>query len=131
MQLEIIDKIIKFFNWFIDLLAKPLGITVWSIVLILSGVYYGEYQIDKTNKNHKIQLDADDLRIRQLENKIDTLSNRLANRDCSDEIQKYVNLIQNIQIQTSQKKEEIEKRLEIERKKTEELKTLKQTLNSK
>lgn len=131
MQLEIIDKITNFFNWFIDLLAKPLGITVWSIVLILSGVYYGEYQIDKTNKNNKIQLDADDLRIRQLENKIDTLSNRLANRDCSDEIQRYVNLIQNIQIQTSQKKEEIEKRLEIERRKTEELKTLKQTLNSK
>ena len=131
MQLEIIDKIIKFFNWFIDLLAKPLGITVWSIVLILSGVYYGEYQIDKTNKNNKIQLDADDLRIRQLENKIDTLSNRLANRDCSDEIQKYVNLIQNIQIQTSQTKEEKEKRLEIERKKTEELKNLKTTLNTK
>ena len=131
MQLEIIDKITNFFNWFIDLLAKPLGITVWSIVLILSGVYYGEYQIDKTNKNNKIQLDADDLRIRQLENKIDTLSNRLANRDCSDEIQKYVNLIQNIQIQTSQTKEEKEKRLEIERKKTEELKNLKTTLNTK
>ena len=131
MQLEIIDKITNFFNWFIDLLAKPLGITVWSIVLILSGVYYGEYQIDKTNKHNNAQLQADDLRIRQLESKIDTLSNRLANRDCSDEIQKYVNLIQNIQIQTSQKKEEIEKRLEIERKKTEELKTLKQTLNSK
>ena len=66
-----------------------------------------------------------------MENKIDTLSNRLANRDCSDEIQKYVNLIQNIQIQTSQTKEEKEKRLEIERKKTKELKNLKKTLNTK
>lgn len=131
MQLMIIDKITKFFNWFVDFLAKPLGIAIWSIVLILAGVYYGEYQIEKTNNHNKTQIQADNLRIKQLESKIDTLSNRLANRDCSDEIQRYVNLIQNIQIQTSQKKEEIEKRLEMEKKKTEELKNINQNLNNK
>ena len=126
-----IDKITKFFNWFISFLSKPLGVAVWSIILILAGVYYSELQIDKTNNRNEIKLQADNLRIKQLENKIDTLSNKLANRDCSDEIQRYVNLIQNIQIQTSQTREEKEKRLEIERKKTEELKNLKTTLNIK
>lgn len=131
MQFIPTDKITKFLNWFVDFLAKPLGITVWSIALILGGVYYGEQQREIANNHNKKQIEADDLRIQQLETKIDTLSTRLANRDCSDEIQKYVNLIQNIQIQTSQKKEEVEKRLDIERKKTQELQTLKQTLNNK
>lgn len=124
MQINSIDKITKFLNWFIDFLAKPLGTATWSIVLVLSGVYYGEYKYDKAN-------DANGVRIKQLELKIDILSNKLANRDCSDEIQKYLEVIQNIQTQTSQKKDEIQKKLELEKQKTEELKTLNQTLNGK
>lgn len=131
MQINSIDKITKFLNWFIDFLAKPLGIATWSIVLVLLGVYYGEYKYDKANNANKKQLDADGVRIKQLELKIDTLSNKLANRDCSDEIQKYLEVIQNIQTQTSQKKDEIHKKLELEKQKTEELKTLNQTLNGK
>ena len=131
MQINSIDKITKFLNWFIDFLAKPLGIATWSIVLVLLGVYYGEYKYDKANDANKKQLDADGVRIKQLELKIDTLSNKLANRDCSDEIQKYLEVIQNIQTQTSQKKDEIQKKLELEKQKTEELKTLNQTLNGK
>lgn len=131
MQINIIDKITKFLNWFIDFLAKPLGIATWSIVLIIAGVYYGEYKENRQNEADQIQITANGVRIKHLEGKIDTLSNRLANRDCSDEIQKYVDVIQNIQTQTSQKKEEIQRRLELERQKTEELKTLKQTLNAK
>lgn len=131
MQINSIDKITKFLNWFIDFLAKPLGIATWSIVLVLLGVYYGEYKYDKANDANKKQLDADGVRIKQLELKIDTLSNKLANRDCSDEIQKYLEVIQNIQTQTSQKKDEIQKKLELEKQKTEALKTLNQTLNGK
>ena len=131
MNFNIIDKIIKFFNWFIDVLGKPLGITTWSIVLILAGGYYGELQREEGVSNNKEQITVANLRIKQLEAKIDTLSSRLANRDCTDEIQKYINVIQTIQLQTSQNKEEIQKRLQLERKKTEELENLKQTLNIK
>lgn len=131
MQFNIIDKITKFFNWFVDFVAKPLGMATWSIVLILGGAYYGEYQREKEEVHGKEQSVANGIRIRQLEAKIDTLSNRIANTDCSEEVQKYVTLLQNIQIQTSQSKEEVQKRLELERKKTEELQNLKQSLNLK
>lgn len=131
MNFNIIDKIIKFFNWFIDVLGKPLGITTWSIVLILAGGYYGEMQREKAILDNKEQMVADGARIKQLESKIDTLSNRLVNRDCSDEVQKYINLIQTLQLQTSQNKDEIQKRLESEKKRTVELENLKQTLNIK
>ena len=131
MNFSIIDKIIKFFNWFIDILAKPLGITTWSIILILAGGYYGEYQREGVIYNNKEQTIAANSRIKQLETKIDTLSTLLANRDCTDEIQKYINVIQTIQLQTSQNKEEIQRRLELEKKKTQELQKLKQSLNMK
>jgi hypothetical protein len=131
MNFSVIDKIIKFFNWFIDILAKPLGITTWSIVLILAGGYYGEYQREEVISNNKEQTIAANSRIKQLETKIDTLSTLLANRDCTDEIQKYINVIQTIQLQTSQNKEEIQRRLELEKKKTQELQKLKQSLNIK
>lgn len=131
MQFNIFDKISKFFNWFIDFLAKPLGIATWSIVLVLAGGYYGEYQREKEEVHSKEQATADHLRIKQLEEKIDTLSNRLVNRDCSDEVQKYINLIQTLQLQTSQNKTEIQQRLELEKKKTVELENLKQSLNMK
>lgn len=131
MQFNIFDKISKFFNWFIDFIAKPLGMATWSIVLILAAGYYGEYQREKAILDSKEQLIADGARIKQLEAKIDTLSNRLVNRDCSDEVQKYINLIQTLQLQTSQNKDEIQKRLESERKRTHELENLKQTLNIK
>lgn len=131
MNFNIIDKIMTFFNWFIDVLAKPLGITTWSIVLILAGGYYGEYQREEGISNNKEQITVANGRIKQLETKIDTLSSLLASRDCTDEIQKYINVIQTIQLQTSQNKEEIQSRLQLEKKKTEELEKLKQTLNIK
>lgn len=131
MQFNIFDKISKFLNWFIDFIAKPLGMATWSIVLILGAAYYGEYQREKAILDNKEQTIADEARIKQLESKIDTLSNRLVNRDCSDEVQKYINLIQTLQLQTSQNKDEIQKRLESEKKRTEELEKLKQTLNIK
>lgn len=131
MQFNLIDKITKFCNWFVDFIAKPLGMATWSIVLILGGAYYGEYQREREEAHGKEQSVANGKRIQQLEAKIDTLSNKIANRDCSGEVQKYINLLQNIQIQTSQSKEEIQKRLELERKKTEELQNLKQSLNIK
>ena len=131
MQFNIFDKIPKFFNWFIDFIAKPLGMTTWSIVLILAAGYYGEYQRGKAVLDGKEQMIADGARIKQLESKIDTLSNRLVNRDCSDEVQKYINLIQTLQLQTSQNKDEIQKRLESEKKRTQELENLKQILNIK
>jgi len=111
-------------------LAKPLGITTWSIVLILAAGYYGDFQRERALNSTKAQSVADETRIKQLEAKIDTLSNRLVNRDCSDEVQKYINLIQTLQVQTSQNKEEVQKRLELEKKKTQELVNLKQTLNA-
>lgn len=131
MQFNIFDKISKFFNWFIDFIAKPLGMATWSIVLILAAGYYGEYQREKAILDNKEQTVADGTRIKQLENKIDTLSNRLINRDCSDEVQKYINLIQVLQQQTSDKKLETQHRLEMEKKKTEELQNLNKTLNTK
>lgn len=131
MKFNLIDKIITFFNWFVDFLGKPLGISTWSIVLICAGVYYGEVQRAEGISNSKEQIESSTARIKTLEAKIDTLSNRLANKDCSNEIQKYINVIQTIQIQTSQNKEEIQKRLELERKKTEELENLKQSLSVK
>lgn len=131
MKLNFIDKLIKFFNWFVDFLAKPLGIAIWSIVLILSGVYYGNEQREIGNAASKEKLVADANRIILLEKKIDTLSNRLMNKDCTDEVQKYVNLIQTLQIQTSQNKEEVKKRLELEKKKTEELQSLNKSLYDK
>jgi hypothetical protein len=131
MKLNFIDKLIKFFNWFVDFLAKPLGIATWSIVLILSGVYYGNYQRELGTAANKEKMHADENRIILLEKKIDTLSNRLMNKDCTDEVQKYVNLIQTLQIQTSQNKEEVKKRLELEKKKTEELESLNKSLYDK
>lgn len=130
MKFNIIDKVITFFNWFIDFLAKPLGITTWSIVLILAAGYYGDYQREKATEAGKAQTLADGTRIKQLENKIDTLSNRLVNRDCSDEVQKYINLIQTLQEQTSQTKYDNQRRLELEKKKTLELENLKKSLNT-
>jgi hypothetical protein len=131
MKLNFIDKVIKFFNWFVDFLAKPLGIATWSIVLILSGVYYGNEQRALGTAANKEKMNADENRIILLEKKIDTLSNRLMNKDCTDEVQKYVNLIQTLQIQTSQNKEEVKKRLELEKKKTEELESLNKSLYDK
>jgi hypothetical protein len=131
MKLNFIDRIIKFFNWFVDFLAKPLGIAIWSIVLILSGVYYGNYQREIGTTANKEKMHADENRIILLEKKIDTLSNRLMNKDCTDEVQKYINLIQTLQIQTSQNKEEVKKRLELEKKKTEELESLNKSLYDK
>lgn len=131
MKLNFIDKVIKFFNWFVDFLAKPLGIAIWSIVLILSGVYYGNEQRALGTAANKEKMHADENRIILLEKKIDTLSNRLMNKDCTDEVQKYVNLIQTLQIQTSQNKEEVKKRLELEKKKTEELESLNKSLYDK
>lgn len=129
--MNFIDKVIKFFNWLVDFLAKPLGIAIWSIVLILSGVYYGAEQREIGNTASKEKSIADGNRIVLLEKKIDTLSNRLMNKDCTDEVQKYINLIQTLQIETSQNKEEIKKRLELEKKKTEELQSLNKSLYDK
>lgn len=128
---SITEKIITFFNWFVDFLAKPLGITTWSIVLILAAGYYGDFQRERAMESNKAKTLADETRIKQLESKIDTLSNRLVNRDCSDEVQKYINLIQALQIQTSQSKEEKQGRLEMEKKKTQELENLNKSLNTK
>lgn len=130
MPLNTIDKVTKFFNWFIDFLAKPLGIATWSIVLILLGGYYGEYKETKQNQINQVQIDANGTRIKQLEAKIDTLSNRLVNRDCSSEVEKYMNLIQTLQIQTSQNKVEIQKRLNLQKQTTKELEKLDKSLNT-
>lgn len=127
MNFNIVDKIITFFNWFIDVLGKPLGIATWSIVLILAGGYYGEYQREEGLSNNKEQITDAHIRIKQLESKLDSISNK----DCTGEIQKYINIIQAIQLQTSQNNEDAQKRLQLERKKTEELENLKQSLNIK
>jgi len=121
-------ELMKFFNWLADYLAKPLGIAIWSIALVLSGVYYANNQREIGTAANKEKMHADENRIILLEKKIDTLSNRLLNQDCSDEVQKYINLIQSLQVQTTQDKEVIKQRLELEKKKTEELDKLNKSL---
>jgi hypothetical protein len=124
MQFNIFDKIPKFFNWFIDFIAKPLGIATWSIVLVLAGGYYGEIQREKA------VLDSKE-RIKELETKVDTLSNAIINKDCSEEVKKYMDVLQTIRLQTSQNNDDIQKRLELEKQKTLELENFKQSLNLK
>ena len=128
MKFDILDKVVNFLTWFADFIAKPLGIATWSIIIILGAAYWGEIQREKGTINSKEQIVADGKRIKELEIKIDTLSNRLINRDCSDEVQKYINLIQALQQQTSDRKLETQQRLEMEKKKTEELQNLNKTL---
>ena len=127
---EFLSKVPEFFNWLIRFLRHPLGIAIWSIALVVSAGYYGDIQREKgeeTNK-HKVQMDSS--RIVKLENKVYDLSEKLANRDCSSEVEKYMNLIQTLQIQSSQNRNDITKRLEIEKQKTRELENLKQSLNT-
>ena len=126
--MQYLTEIPKFFTWLIQFLAKPLGIAVWSIALIGGGGYYGHIQRDNGFTERNADISADSLRIITLETKVDNLSDKLANRDCSGEVEKYMNLIQMLQLQTSQNREEIQKRLELEKKKTVELENLKQSL---
>lgn len=125
----LVEKIPTFFNWFIKFLAKPLGIATWSIVLIILAGFYGDFKRQEGSDENKQQIHKDSARIISLENKIESLSDKLSMRDCTGEVEKYMNLIQTLQIQTSQNKEEMKKRLDLERQKTKELENLKQTLN--
>ena len=131
MQAGLFDNIPKFLNWFIGFIAKPLGIATWSILLILGGGYYGEIQRKKGNDDSKQHTKADSVRINKLETKVYDLSEKLANRDCSGEVEKYINLIQTLQIQTSQNKQEIQKRLDLQKQTTKELEKLDKSLNTR
>lgn len=131
MQSGLFDNIPKFLNWFIGFIAKPLGIATWSIILILGGGYYGEYQRKKGNDENKPQMRSDWVRINKLELKVYDLSEKLANRDCSSEVEKYMNLIQTLQIQSSQNKADIQKRLDLQKQTTKELEKLDKSLNTR
>lgn len=131
MPYRIFDKVPLFFNWFIKFLAKPLGIATWSIILIILAGFYGNYTRKEGSDSNSKQIIKDSARIIILENKVELLSDKLANRDCSAEVEKYMSLIQTLQIQTIQNKEDMRKRLQLEKQKTKELENLKQTLNLK
>lgn len=131
MPYRFFDKVPLFFNWFIKFLAKPLGIATWSIILIILAGFYGDYTRKEGSDSNSKQIIKDSARIIILENKVELLSDKLANRDCSAEVEKYMSLIQTLQIQTSQNKEDMRKRLQLEKQKTKELENLKQTLNLK
>ena len=129
MQPLIFDKIPKFLNWFIGFIANPLGIATWSIILVIGAGFYGDSQRKKGQEENIPQLKSDSLRINKLEAKVYDLSEKLANRDCSSEVEKYMNLIQTLQIQTSQNKVEIQKRLNLQKQTTQELEKLDKSLN--
>ena len=129
-MLEFLSKIPEFFNWLIRFLRHPLGISIWSIALVVGAGYYGDIQRQKGEEQSKQKTQLDSSRIVKLENKVYDLSEKLANRDCSSEVEKYMNLIQTLQIQSSQNRKDITKRLELEKQKTKELEKLKQSLNT-
>lgn len=129
-MLEFFSKIPEFFNWLIRFLKHPLGISLWSISLVIGAGYYGDIQREKGEEQNKEKIKMDSSRIVKLENKVYDLSEKLANRDCSSEVEKYMNLINTLQVQSSQNKKDIIKRLEIEKQKTRELESLKQSLNT-
>lgn len=118
-------------NWLVRFLGKPLGIALWSIALIIGGGVYGEKQRDKGLFENKRQVIKDSLRIIKLEAKVDNLSEKLANRDCSGEVENYARLFQNLQMKTSYESEKSNKRLQLEQQKTKELEQLKNELNIK
>lgn len=122
-------------NWLLRFLGKPLGIALWSIALIIGGGIYGDKQRDKGLVENKEQVTKqvkkDSLRIVTLEAKVDNLSEKLANRDCSGEVENYARLFQNLQLKTSYESAKSNKRLQLEQQKTKELEQLKNELNIK
>lgn len=140
-------------DWARNFVSKPFGGFVTFVALVVSAAWYGDYkqdvgydkgrltnkEIEAQNEQRLVRRDADIVKLeRQLiekQHKIDTLQHRLNTLDCTEQVNKYLNIIQVMQIKTAQSAAMAEREYknkvrsyELEEQKTRELEQTKKQL---
>ena len=145
MNYEQITKTVKSTLVFVKNFVKDqLGAMVMFVALIIAAVAWGEYkhtqgkdessdrisELEKRISDRNSQVKNDSTKILKLENKIDTLQNKLAMRDCTEEMERANRFLRKIEIENATRAEELRRRVEFEKRKTQEMLKMKENLKN-